>query len=285
MAKQKRASSGNGHDGHGSRPASATRDELHRSVLPIPDQPHVGLTTYDARDPDTKYPPIRELRPPKGAPNVLVIMLDDVGYGAASTFGGPCATPNIDKLAAKGLRYTRFHTTALCSPTRQALLTGRNHHSAGMGSTTEFATSAVGGTIGGWSLYTKEGRPRYCYNFYGLSRYTVEGTTKLAAGTHQVRMEFAYDGGGIGKGGTVTLVVDGKKAGGGRVDRTEALLFSADETLDVGNEFGSPVTPDYPKQKKFSGEVSRVEIDVDKDAEDVDHLISFEGLSVAMALQ
>ena len=118
--------------------------KLQRTVLPIPDQPHVGLTTYDAKDPDTKYPPIKELRPPKGAPNVLVILIDDVGFGATSAFGGPCATPNFEKLAANGLKYNRFHTTALCSPTRQALLTGRNHHSAGMGSITEFATSAPG---------------------------------------------------------------------------------------------------------------------------------------------
>ena len=107
-------------------------------------QPHVGLTTYDARDPDTTYPPIRDLRPPAGAPNVLVILLDDVGFGAASAFGGPCQTPNIEKLAAGGLKYNRFHTTALCSPTRQALLTGRNHHSVGMGGITEIATAAPG---------------------------------------------------------------------------------------------------------------------------------------------
>lgn len=115
-----------------------------RTNLPIPDQPHVGLTTFDARDPDTSYPPIRDLRPPADAPNVLVVLLDDVGFGASSTFGGPCDTPNFDKLAAGGLKYNRFHTTAICSPTRQALLTGRNHHSAGMGSITEMATSAPG---------------------------------------------------------------------------------------------------------------------------------------------
>ena len=110
------------------------QDKIQRSNLPIPDQPHVGLTTYDAKDPDTKYPPIKELRPPKGAPNVLIVLIDDVGFGATSAFGGPCATPTFEKLAAGGLKYNRFHTTALCSPTRQALLTGRNHHSAGMGS-------------------------------------------------------------------------------------------------------------------------------------------------------
>jgi arylsulfatase len=120
------------------------QDKIHRTILPIPDQPHVGLTTYDAKDPDTKYPPIRQLRPPMGAPNVLVVLLDDVGFGASSAFGGPCQTPNFEKLAANGLKYNRFHTTALCSPSRQALLTGRNHHTVGMGGITEIATSAPG---------------------------------------------------------------------------------------------------------------------------------------------
>src|SRR6516164_4730062 len=99
-----------------------------RDVLPFPDRKPVGLTTYDAKDPDTKFPPIRQLRPPAGAPNVLVILLDDVGFGASSAFGGPCQTPTAERLAAQGLKYTRFHTTALCSPTRAALLSGRNHH-------------------------------------------------------------------------------------------------------------------------------------------------------------
>lgn len=121
-----------------------SNEQLPRTVLPIPDRAHVGLTTYDAKDPDTKYPPIELLRPPKGAPNFLVILIDDVGFGATSAFGGPCYTPNIDKLAKNGLKYNRFHTTALCSPTRQALLTGRNHHSVGMGGITEIATSAPG---------------------------------------------------------------------------------------------------------------------------------------------
>src|SRR6186713_2439548 len=119
-------------------------DSIQRSVLPIPDVTPIGLTTFDAKDPDTKYPPIRPIVPPAGAPNVLVILIDDAGFGSASAFGGPCQTPNFEKLAAGGLKYTRFHTTALCSPTRSALLTGRNHHSVGMGAITEFATSAPG---------------------------------------------------------------------------------------------------------------------------------------------
>jgi arylsulfatase A-like enzyme len=119
-------------------------DSRHRTVLPIPDQPRTGLITYDAKDPDTKYPPIEQLRPPKGAPNVMVILLDDVGFGASSAFGGPCQTPNAERLAKGGLKYNRFHTTALCSPTRQALLTGRNHHSVGMGGITEIASGSPG---------------------------------------------------------------------------------------------------------------------------------------------
>jgi arylsulfatase len=113
-------------------------------VLPIPDRKPVSLTTYDAKDPDTKFPPIQPLRPPTGAPNVLIILLDDVGFGASSAFGGPCRTPNAERLAATGLKYTRFHTTALCSPTRAAMLSGRNHHAVGMGGITEIATSAPG---------------------------------------------------------------------------------------------------------------------------------------------
>jgi arylsulfatase A-like enzyme len=75
---------------------------------------------------------------------VLVVLLDDVGFGASSAFGGPCNTPTAERLAAEGLKYTRFHTTALCPPTRAALLSGRNHHTVGMGAITEFATSAPG---------------------------------------------------------------------------------------------------------------------------------------------
>jgi arylsulfatase len=119
-------------------------EKLGREVLPIPERKHVGLTTYDAKDPETSFPPIEPLRPPKDAPNVLIVMLDDVGFGASSTFGGPVSTPTAERLAAGGLKYNRFHTTALCSPTRQALLTGRNHHSVNMGSITEMATSAPG---------------------------------------------------------------------------------------------------------------------------------------------
>ena len=95
----------------------SAENNIQRTVLPMPDQPYVGLTTYDAKDPDTKFPPIRELRPPAGAPNVLIILLDDVGFGASSVFGGPCRTPNFESLAADGLRYNRsYHRAVLTNP-------------------------------------------------------------------------------------------------------------------------------------------------------------------------
>ena len=119
-------------------------ENVGREVLPIPHRPDTGTITYDATDPDTSFPPISQVRPPEGAPNVVVVLLDDVGFGASSAFGGPCATPTFERLAGNGLKYTRFHTAAMCAPTRTALLTGRNHHSAAMGSITETATSAPG---------------------------------------------------------------------------------------------------------------------------------------------
>nr|WP_175282007.1 arylsulfatase [Prescottella equi] len=115
-------------------------------MLPIPDRTHVGTVLYDAKDPDSRFTPLRPLRPPDGSPNVLIVLLDDVGFGASSAFGGPAQTPTAQRLADDGLKYTRFHTTALCSPTRAALLTGRNHHTVGMGSITEMATAAPGYT-------------------------------------------------------------------------------------------------------------------------------------------
>jgi arylsulfatase len=119
-------------------------DELARDHLPIPDRPYAGPVYDDAKDPEATFAPIEPLRPPAGAPNILVVLLDDVGFGASSAFGGPCATPTAERLAAGGLKLSRFHTTALCAPTRQALLTGRNHHTVGMGGITEIATSAPG---------------------------------------------------------------------------------------------------------------------------------------------
>lgn len=113
-----------------------------RHVLPIPDTPAKGRIALDARE--AEFPAYQPLRPPAGAPNVVVVLIDDMGAGATSAVGGPCRMPAMERVAQRGLTYNRFHTTALCSPTRQALLTGRNHHAAGMGSVCEVATGAPG---------------------------------------------------------------------------------------------------------------------------------------------
>ena len=113
-----------------------------RQILPMPDIPDPSPLALHGED--IQYQPARPLRPPEGAPNVVIILIDDMGFGASSAFGGPINMPTLERVAAEGLAYTRFHTTALCSPTRQAVLTGRNHHSVGMGSITETATSAPG---------------------------------------------------------------------------------------------------------------------------------------------
>jgi arylsulfatase len=112
------------------------------AVLPYPDPPFKGKIGRTVEQSKADFP--KEVSAPKGAPNVLVIMTDDVGFGAASTFGGPIPTPAMDKLAANGLRYNQFHTTALCSPTRAALITGRNHHSTATGNIMELGTGYPG---------------------------------------------------------------------------------------------------------------------------------------------
>ncbi len=121
-----------------------TKDDLPRTHLPMRNTRHAKFIPYDAKDPDMVVTPIDRLLPPKGAPNVLIVLIDDCGFGATSAFGGPVSTPTAESLAAGGLKYNRFHTTAICSATRQALLTGRNHHNAGMAGITEIATGQPG---------------------------------------------------------------------------------------------------------------------------------------------
>src|SRR6478752_2250342 len=110
--------------------------------LPAPTPPFSGAIAPNAVDSTPGWPP--QVMPPEGAPNVLLILTDDVGFGAPSTFGGVIPTPTLDEVANQGLRYTTFHTTALCSPTRAALLTGRNHHNVGFGNISELSTGFPG---------------------------------------------------------------------------------------------------------------------------------------------
>jgi hypothetical protein len=145
---------------------------------------------------------------------------------------------------------------------------------------------AQGGSVGGWSLYAKDGRLRYCYNLLGVERFHVDSDREIPGGARQVRMEFAYDGPGRGKGGSVRLFVDGEQVGEGPVGATAAIIFSADDTCDVGREDGALVADDYPTPNRFTGEISWVEIDVGEAAEDADHRLEpDELLRVAMARQ
>ena len=106
---------------------------------------------------------------------------------------------------------------------------------------------AQGGRFGGWSVYAKNGKAKFVYNVLGIQEFTTESDVAIPAGTHQVRVEFAYDGGGLAKGGDVTLYFDGTAVGTGRVGATQPMIFSADETTDIGYESGTTVTSTTPR--------------------------------------
>jgi arylsulfatase len=144
-----------------------------------------------------------------------------------------------------------------------------------------------GANIGGWSLYAKGGKLKYCYNWGGFKHFFVEGSTPIPAGEHQVRMEFAYAGGGLGKGGKVTLYTDGNKVGEGEIGATLAMVFSADDGCDVGEDSGAPVSPDYgPQGNAFNGQVKGVQLAIADAAENADHLVKPEdAIHLAMARQ
>jgi arylsulfatase len=144
---------------------------------------------------------------------------------------------------------------------------------------------AQGGRFGGWALYAKEGKAKFVYNVLGIQEFATDADQPIPAGTHQVRMEFAYDGGGLAKGGDVALLYDGTPVGAGRVGATQPMIFSADETTDIGYESGTTVTQDYTaRTSRFTGTINWVQIDLDKD--DHDHFIDpEERLRVAMARQ
>jgi arylsulfatase len=144
---------------------------------------------------------------------------------------------------------------------------------------------AQGGRFGGWALYAKDGRAKFVYNVLGIQEFATVADTPIPTGTHQVRMEFAYDGGGLGKGGDVTLYYDGNQVGSGRVEATQPLIFSADETTDIGYESGTTVSPDYDAHgSRFTGSIRWVQIDLGKD--DHDHFIDpEERLRVAISRQ
>jgi arylsulfatase len=143
-----------------------------------------------------------------------------------------------------------------------------------------------GANIGGWSLYAKDGTLKYCYNWGGFKEFIVEGG-KIPVGEHQVRMEFAYAGGGLGKGGKATLFVDGKQVGEGDIGATLAMVFSADDGCDVGEDSGAPVSSEYGAEgNAFNGGIKGIELAIAEAAESVDHLVDPHlALQLAMARQ
>jgi arylsulfatase len=210
-----------------------------------------------------------------------VVPLDDrfVERGLPETAGRPTLIQGKRQLLFSGMGRLTENSVLMMKNTSFSLTAQVQVPDGGA----EGVIVAQGGVTGGHTLYVKGGKPKYCYNFFGLERYYVEATEAIPPGQHQVRMEFAYDGGGVGKGGKATLFIDGVAVGEGRVEQTEAFLFSADETCDVGDEFGSPVTTDYGA-RKFTGEVDWVEIDLGLD--DHNHMIKPEDrVHLAMALQ
>jgi hypothetical protein len=142
---------------------------------------------------------------------------------------------------------------------------------------------AQGGRFGGWALYARDGKAAFVYNLLGLQEFTTEADKPVPPGTHQVRMEFAYDGGGLAKGGAVTLYYDGVRVGEGRVEVTQPFIFSADETTDVGFDAGTPVSAGMPPGR-FTGKINWVRLDLGDDTHD--HLVDPEhAMRVAMSLQ
>ena len=124
--------------------AAATAAEPDRTVLPLPEPPREASTILDARD--ATPPPFFTVKAPEGAPNVLLILIDDLGFGGTSAFGGPVATPSFDRMAKEGLAFSNFHTQATCSPTRASMLSGHNHHAVNMGGIAEAGTAFPGNT-------------------------------------------------------------------------------------------------------------------------------------------
>jgi arylsulfatase A-like enzyme len=185
--------------------------------------------------------------------------------------GRPAVVRGQTQVLYPGMR--RIHENAvIATKNRSHAVTAEVEVPAGGG---EGVIVAQGGSMGGWTLYARAGRLKYYYNFLGLQNYQVASASEVPSGKHQVRMEFSYDGGGRGKGGLVTLYIDGQAAGAGRVDRTHAQYFSTDDTLEVGCDMGDPVSPEYTQRgNAFNGRVNWVQIDVDAAARDDDHVLS-----------
>ena len=211
-----------------------------------------------------------------------VVPLDDRSYERINPdlAGRPQRIPGNTQLLFAGMRVSENCVLALKNKSHSvtASITVPESGAAGV-------IITQGGTVGGWSLYAHDGRLKYCYNFFGIEYYIITADEPIPAGQHQVRMEFKYDGGGLAKGGDVTLYYDGTAVGNGRVEKSEPMAFSADEACDVGADTGSPASPDYgPTGNKFSGQIDWVQLDIGDDSHD--HLINAEDLfKIAMSRQ
>ena len=155
----------------------------------------------------------------------------------------------------------RSLNSAACAPQARLKITAMVNIPKGSG---KGVILAQAGRFGGWSLYLKNGIPAYTYNFLGLKRFTITAKKPLPAGKATIRYEFAYDGGGLGKGGIGTILVNGTKVAEGRIERTQPMIFSADEGADVGEDGETPVVEDYgiPAPYKFTGKIDKITIDL-----------------------
>lgn len=228
--------------------------DLDRTIIPLPEPQFGGIIGKTYKESESEWPELPA--PPAGAPNVVVILLDDVGFGQTSTFGGPVPTPVLDQLASQGLRYTRFHTTAICGPSRAALITGRNHHNAGSGFLAEWATgfpsynnmipkstATIGATLKGNG---------YATSWFGKNHNTPDWESSVAGPFDRwpTGMGFEYFYGFIG-GETnqyYPVIFENTKAVEPDKSPEEGYHFMADMTDKAINymQYSKAVAPDKP---------------------------------------
>ena len=231
------------------------------SVLPFPPTPSGSKATRTMQE--STYSPLpKPQRLPKDAPNIIIILIDDAGPALPDTYGGDIHTPALSRVAEEGISFDQFHTTAMCSPTRAALLTGRNHHRVGAGVIASLGNDWDGYT-GVWpatsgSLAKVIGY--YEYNMMIIERYIAKSDEKIAAGKHRIEVDTT-----IAKPGApaeVILKVDGNEVARATVKRTVPAAFTASETFDVGIDLGSPVSLEYFSRRPFpfSGKIEKMEV-------------------------
>ncbi len=231
------------------------------SVLPFPPPPSAsvaGPTLQESRHQRRVEPD----RLPADAPNILIVLLDDVGFGLADTYGGPIHTPTLSRIADQGISYNAFHTyrnwqfdaatTRMPEFTAPGLARESNHVTidAEIGEDASGVLYALGGASGGLALYMDKGRLVYEYHMMIIERYGVGTAEKIAPGRHRIEVDTT-----IAKPGApaqVVLSVDGAEVARTQVERTVPAAFTASESFDVGTDLGSPVSLDYSDRRPFA---------------------------------